>query len=95
MNDLIAIDACERRVAVAGAQVQRITGKGANRQGELELRARIGVEIGALQELRDRLPAPQDLGFLIAGAQDVCGRASSQREEQSQKTKLICRSTKK
>ena len=78
VHHLVGIDPRQRAVAAADTQVQRVAREDAHGEDQLELVARGGVEIATLQQCLDWLPAPEDLGFLVAGTQDVSGRAGGE-----------------
>jgi len=87
VHDLVRVDVRNAAVAVADAQVERLVGKHTHREDELQFLASCGVKVPASQHLLDRLPPPQDLRLLIAGTQDVAGRAAGEEGAEGQKAK--------
>jgi len=75
VHDLIGVDVRQRTVAVADTQVQGVAREGAYGQNQFELLTCGRVEVAASQHRLDGLPAPENLGFLVPGTQDVAGRA--------------------
>jgi hypothetical protein len=84
MHHLIGVDAGDAGVAVAHAQVQRLTREATHGEHELEFLTRVTVEITASQHLLDRLPSPEDLCFLVTSTDDVCRRTGGEDETESQ-----------
>lgn len=84
VDDLVGVDVRNAAVAIADSQVQRVTREQPHGEDELEFLTRGRVEIVASQHLFYRLPAPEDLGFLVTGAQDVAGRAGGERRTEGQ-----------
>lgn len=87
VDDRRVVVARQRRVAAAGAQPELPLGKVTRGQHEFELRTLPGIDGAGREDLLDRLPAPEDARFLVAGTQHVGRRASREqhREQEGQR----------
>lgn len=77
LNDLPIVDACYGRVAAPDRQSQLIHCKPPHCQDELELGARLVVQI-TREQRRDRLPPPKDSRFFASKANDIFGTATGE-----------------
>jgi hypothetical protein len=74
VHDLALLHGRERRVAPADRQPERVTGEGAHRQRELELRPGRRVEL-PLEQRGNRLPSPEQPHLFVCGADHIPGGA--------------------